>query len=1692
MDVFKLRDAVVNEYRSYVESFVRVYDKRIDEFVRQKLAEGHLWPEAYLQLNPAYEATDTLGELARQGVIEETTARFFGPDIRLHRHQREALEIAQRGEPYVVTTGTGSGKSLTYLVPVYDAIVRARPERHSVRAIVVYPMNALINSQLEALRQYAAKSGIRDVRFDQYTGQTKNEDRPRILDDPPHILLTNYMMLEYILTRPFERNLLRTATEDLRFLVMDELHFYRGRQGADVAMLLRRLAQRAGKDLQFVGTSATLASEGSRAERQKAVAESATRVFGVQVPPTNVIDETLQRLTASPVPRTRDELRRAVEAPPPAPTLDAVRAHPLAAWVEHAFGIQEEDGRLVRRPPETFEGAVGRLAEQSGLPPELCRERLRAVLDAGNADTSRLPSGEPLFAFRLHQFLSSGDSVWATLQAPQERELTMEGKYLFDEGRVLYPLAFCRECGQEYYLVSKLVELGKERLIPRPPIVGASDEETDGESGFFAVDDGDLWVDDINELPEHWLEELRSGTRVKPAYQEFRPRGYTAKADGELRSAGEGVAGWFMPRPFLLCLRCRATYDKRGTDFRKLSSLSQTGRSTATSVIVNAAVTGMRGEVEDEACKILSFTDNRQDASLQAGHLNDFVQIAQLRAALVSAVRRHGRLTHELLGERLFKEMALKPADFLKTPVEEGSPGYERGRRAMERLLAYRAFEDLARDWRVAQPNLEQAGLLRIDYDGLAALAADDRLWAGLPGIGEAPPQRREEALRTFLDHIRFQLAIDAKALTEDETRALRSVTSDLHDSWALDERDILETQSIALLPGVLPDARESRQRVLRLGRRSNLARYLRSQRTWGTTRDLDGDSVEDLIRAIVRALNGHILTVISRSGEDRGVRIRESALIWLPGDGRVPPPDPVRSRDLHRRRDFGDGKPNQYFAHLYGQGAAALRGIFGHEHTGQVRIDLRQERERDFTDGRLPALFCSPTMELGVDIRDLRAVHLRNVPPTPANYAQRSGRAGRGGRPALVVTFAAQGNVHDQYFFRKRDRMIASAVTPARMDLRNKELVEAHLHATWLSIVGLRLGNSISEILDADVIGYPLRQEVRDVIYDRDRYEQPALEACREVLRRAPEIIESGWWYSENWLLEMVGNAPTEFDRAFERWREEYGAAVRMRDAARAITDSPMSSRQEREQAEQREREAKREIALLLNQAGQTETDYYPYRYLAAEGFLPGYNFPRLPVRALVGRGDEAEAIDRPRFIGLAELAPHSLLYHEGRKYRIDGAVVPQSGLGSRFRRARWCKNCGYVHADDASTSDLCEHCSTRMDAASSDLSSTLLSQPTMRTRPVERISSEEEERLRRGYVVTTHYRFFPPWRPRPGTVVTPDGERLLDLLFVPAGELWRINHGWRRAPSAGFKLDPETGRWQRQTEDPSPDEGDPDAPQALSGIKTYVTDKRNLLLLRLDASHADRTFATTMMYALRRAIEVVHQVEEQEIAAELVGKGGEQRLLLWEAAEGGTGVWERLVDQLSGIAELARQALILCHYDPVTGEDDPAYSGDCISGCYECLLSYSNQLEHRFIDRREIRDFLLRLTSAKTEWAAKGRSPSEQYEWLKAKLDPASGLGLKFLDFLFEKGYLLPDDAENRPAADIAVQPDFYYERHGSPGACVFVDGPAHDSAGQLVRDAAQRQALENAGYRVITIRYDSPFDVQVADHPDIFGRP
>ena len=224
-------------------------------------------------------------------------------------------------------------------------------------------------------------------------------------------------------------------------------------------------------------------------------------------------------------------------------------------------------------------------------------ERSRVVLDAGNAAEQR--PGEPVFAFRLHQFLSSGGSVYATLEAPNVRSFSSEGPFYAPreagkaDNRVMYPLAFCRECGQEHYLCSLAPGKDGIELLPRSPLLHITDEDLPGDPGFITLEDGSLWSED-EDLPDNFVEMRRNGPRVKTHYQAHVPRRIWVTADGkasETEIAG-ALAAWWQPRPLMLCLRCRAAYDLRESDFRKLVILSQTGRSTATTVVATTAVTG--------------------------------------------------------------------------------------------------------------------------------------------------------------------------------------------------------------------------------------------------------------------------------------------------------------------------------------------------------------------------------------------------------------------------------------------------------------------------------------------------------------------------------------------------------------------------------------------------------------------------------------------------------------------------------------------------------------------------------------------------------------------------------------------------------------------------------------------------------------------------------------------------------------------------------------------------------------------------------------------------------------------------------------------------------------------------------------------------------------------------------------------
>ncbi len=701
----------------------------------------------------------------------------------------------------------------------------------------------------------------------------------------------------------------------------------------------------------------------------------------------------------------------------------------------------------------------------------------------------------PIFAFRLHQFFTRGDTVWSTIEPEAIRHLEMSklGSQPGKPNKPLFPLVFCRQCGAAYYRVSVRDDERGSRLIPRED---RRDEGDDGSGDAYLYVSSDRpWPRGegptlLERLPAFMKETTPQGIeRVKPESRADLPVTIYVNTAGRVAPEGDGVQAALIRKNFLFCLEpsCGVAYTKlQRSERMKLAALGVDSRSTATTIMAVRSLIELQSDttLKREARKLLSFTDNRQDASLQAGHFNDFAQVALLRSALLKAATEKGAagLSHGELSRSVSDALSLRFDDYAADPDVRG-PARNATDEALRRVIDYHLYRDLQMGWRVTAPNLEDCGLLRFDYEGLTGeggLLGETELWdrgftirvnretdrfVETPAaLRVCPAAVREEILRTLLDVLRRSLAVKVDVLDPRKQLDLVEQTNPrLQDGtmWYLED-----TRELAKAQVAFPRPKQRGESSgLFVSSYGSLGRYLRRSLMphLAPGQALGRDEVDGTIRFLFLALKRYGIVEQVRDGDVPGYQINHDSQRRIAGSGEVRPVD--RTRLL----DAGEIPPdvNKYFVECYRRFIDLKCVLEAREHTAQVASDDRQEREDRFRDADLPLLFCSPTMELGVDIAQLNVVNLRNVPPTPANYAQRSGRAGRGGQPALVYTYCAGRSPHDQYYFRHPTHMVAGAVAPPRIDVRNRDLVRSHVHALWMEVVKPDLGKTLTAVLD-------------------------------------------------------------------------------------------------------------------------------------------------------------------------------------------------------------------------------------------------------------------------------------------------------------------------------------------------------------------------------------------------------------------------------------------------------------------------------------------------------------------------------------------------------------------------------------------------------------------------------------------------
>ncbi len=1701
MDIFKLRNEIMDDYESYIKSFINIHDDDIREKVASELNSGKLWPEPLIQFNPAYETHGNIDDLILDGTLhEDINDIFYG--YRLYRHQVEAIRLGASGKDFIVTSGTGSGKSLTYLGTIFNHLLKNRATSSGIKAVIIYPMNALVNSQTEEIEKYKAnykRETGKDfpISFGQYTGQEDQQKREAMKENPPDILLTNYMMLELLLSRSSDRKIKQSIYKNLQFLVFDELHTYRGRQGADVAMLIRRIKSKCTQEISCIGTSATMVSDGTIDEQKQAVAHVARQLFGKKFTANQVVNEYLDSVFDDNIELPlKEQLVNSVKTPIDINAgEDRLKFHHTALWLEKKIALAKNGDTIVRGKPLPFTQIVKKLSEATDLPEALCAQHLQILLQwISNVNISLSEQGKryTYIPFKLHQFISQTGAVHVTLEDEGERNITLEpGVYIGNgnDKKPLFPVVFSRSSGYTFVCVTLNIDSG--RLEPREFRDSSEDEEsqTDG----YLILGNDVWdpATDMESMPDSWVKANRFGEIVpNKKYADRFPSRICYNAQGafsETPSNDCDQSAWFMPKKLLFDPTSGTFFDSNTSEGTKLAKLGGEGRSTSTTITSFAVLKRMaENKFTKQEQKLLSFTDNRQDAALQTGHFNDYINVIRLRSAIYQALlAQNSSVNHSNIGDAIFNILStsLKFTDWANLDEEpSGTSTAERYKKVFKTYLTYRALYDLRRGWRVILPNLEQCGLLKIEYQDLKENAENDEIWKEIPLVNQMPHDKRFQFLNQVLEFFRLSYALASEEYLSDDSISRNSarIREHLRSPWRFsNDENITKPYFMTYTP----TKANSKLYTASIGEQSRLGKYIKELgKEYDIADQLKGEGYKEFIKSLMTRLAAETylkaFPAKSKDGEEISIyQLNIVNLIWKAGDKEHVP------LDLITKRSYKTGfspKPNKYFQRVYEIDFSKMKHLYAGDHTGQLSNEDRKEREAEFRSGKLSVMYCSPTMELGIDISSLNIVHLRNAPPNPANYAQRSGRAGRSGQAALVITYCSSYSSHDRHYFANSTDLVAGTVKPPKLDLCNEELLKSHLHATVISEIGLEeLNSSAENILDTQIFPeIPLREEIKEKLKLTPEMYELIKNTYKRVIHDFKDKLTTGKtpWFSDNWIDITLDNFIRAFDDSFDRWRSLYVSADNLlENASQKIRRGRLKAGSKEYRIEEsRQKQAVRQQSLLCNDitGSRSFSEFYPYRYLASEGFLPGYNFTRLPIRTFIPKGDGGEYISRPRSIALREFGPGNRIYHAGLKYGIKQLVVQDAA--NQLNKAKICKSSGYFLMKDDFDKDVCPL--TGASIQNNNDKEILLDLIELSDSSCDiqaRITCEEEERISQGYDISTYFQV-DNFNSITQANVNVDEQELLHLRFIPAMRLIHVNKKWAKSRENGFPLGLTTGFWKKTNQDRSTSQED------IRNVMLYTSTVADALYIEPTEPLALAfNGVITLQYALKKAIENRFQAESSEIGVTTLGGAESPNILIYESAEGSLGVLSQFVSEPKIFNEVIEEAIKICDYENSEYKEPASYND---------LLTYYNQRHHRDLDRFLIKDALDKLKTASVEIQRNSNYDNydSQYESLKEAMDANSSTEAKFLDYLYSNNLKLPDAAQ-KTVEGVYVKPDFFYE----PNIHVFCDGTPHDRPEIKEEDEIKRQQLIAMGYQVFTYYYKDDLAELINSRPDIFTK-
>lgn len=1055
---------IVEKYKRYLRTIFEISDSKYSlQFEKELNNESSLAKGPFLDVTDAFVKGKSIAELIQTENLAKGFCKLNMPQTRpLYKHQEEAISRVQNGKNIVVSTGTGSGKTESFLIPIFDYLIRQHEKKDlspGVRALIIYPMNALANDQIERLR--GLLRDYPEITYGSYTGQTKqkycdalieykklnNEETPRenelisreqMKKTPPHILITNYAMLEYLMVRPDDNVFFDGEyANSWKFIVLDEAHVYNGSTGIEVSMLLRRLKAKLFKDdIRYILTSATLGGENDNTE----VAEFAKNLCDSKFDSNDVIRAKTVKL------ETKHELN----------SQSVSFYNEIADLINRQVEENEIIQIVCRKTNTVCKGTLEEVLYDVVLHDKIYWEirkhlqttktvvELATLMNWTHMEVENFvtvaskceENGDRLFDARYHMFLRATESVFITLNPSCKLFLTRKQTHFEgNEEYKVFEIATCSSC-HAIYLTGKI----ENNHLEQSSAVGEEHLKSVFLMGDSISDyDEDHSLEDENINVTEYELCSRCGMLRRPGASNDR----SCEHDNRFFVKVFNINPQNPTRTLVKCVSCE------NTNSFGILRMFFSGQEAATSVIGTALFeelpsysvkqkifqedddTGFGLSDKSEiafktniAKQFIAFSDNRQAAAFFSSYFDQTYRNILYK-----------RLILKTLKENSYSTRGKSFNSFIEDLVFQ----FERHNIAGDNIDVIRKEA-----WKAALHEI-------VDNNGNTSLFSMGLL--GLSLNGDNIPANERLNLKSsdvavicsvFAMGIMADAAVsyDANLNTADKEYFTHN---GVEYSYTLSDADP-KAYKRSFIPTKANMTNKRLEYFIKVLKKAGndisdeRARELLEKGIWkifcglGIFKAVDGRYRIDVDKIKVSKPN---LWYICPKCRKVTIHNAFGVCPSFKCDGELKP--------INIEEAF---KNNHYYKMFQELDIRELRVV---EHTAQLNKEMAYEYQKKFKQKEVDVLSCSTTFEMGVDVGSLETVFMRNMPPSPSNYAQRAGRAGRSKHSsAYAITFCNKSS-HDFSFFKSPEKMIKGRIEPPKFNVENAKIAIRHLYASAL-----------------------------------------------------------------------------------------------------------------------------------------------------------------------------------------------------------------------------------------------------------------------------------------------------------------------------------------------------------------------------------------------------------------------------------------------------------------------------------------------------------------------------------------------------------------------------------------------------------------------------------------------------------------